>query len=83
MATIRSKHLITPAAFCVVGAVMACALCAIYAGTGNANADGWRVAATFAVFGLAVVVNLLILCRDLTRGRKRDNKQGEKVVRNA
>ena len=76
MATIKAKSIITPAAFCVVGGVMACALCAIHAGTGNANASGWRAAATFAVFGLAVVGNLLILCRDLTRERKGERKQG-------
>ena len=81
MATIKARQLITPAEFCAVGGVMAGALCAIHAGTGNANAGGWRAAATFAVFGLAVVGNLLILCRDLTR--KRDSKQGGKVVRNA
>lgn len=72
MATIKAKSIITPAAFCAVGGVMAGALCAIHAGTGNANADGWRAAATFAVFGLSVVGNLLILCWDL----KRDSKQG-------
>lgn len=80
MATIKAKSIITPAAFCAVGGVMACALCAIYAGTGNANADGWRAASTFAVFGLAVVGNLLILCRDLTRERKRESKQGVEVT---